>query len=262
MDIHNNVICPSEFIGFAFVQNGKIQVIFRLDYDTLFVYAEDYGLYCQRMITSYGKTFADIGIPIVVIAESPHTNEFFDTPLQVFNGGEIYCRPTNGTTRGSAGFFIRTQLFDVFTNTETITDNLWHPIIIANACQYQCSAGKPTEAGHRDRNFLTLFWGNITLFNATSLVHRLNLFSSCKIIIACTKGNLSFVRKWLLKYKKHVFVCIHELSLRGCVEHTLMQNGIPFVSVGHPCSWHNPKCRQKRELSPLNRPRKIPKKYA
>ena len=260
--MHNNVICPDEFVGYAFIQNGKIQVIFRLDYDTLFVYAEDYGLYCRRMITSYGKTFADIGIPIVVIAESPHTNEFFDAPLLVFKGGKIYCRPTNGTTRGSAGFFIRTQLFDVLTNTEIITDNLWHPIIIANACQYQCSAGKPTEAGHRDRNFLTLFWGNITLFNATSLVHRLNLFSPCKIIIACTKGNLSFVKKWLLKYKKHVFVCIHELSLRGCVEHTLMQNGIPFVSVGHPCSWHNPKCLQKREIRPLTRPRKIPKKFA
>ena len=258
MAIHNNVICPDEFIGFAFVQNNKVQVFFRPDYSTLLVYAEDSLLYCQKTITSYGKTLADIGIPIVIIAESPHTNEFFDTPLQVFNSSEIYSRPTNGSSQGTAGFFIKTLLSDVLSNTEVITDNVWHPIIIVNACQYQCSAGRPTETGLRDKNFLTLFWGNISRFNATSLIHRLSLYIPCKTIVACTRGGKSFIRKWLLKNKKQVFISIHEFSLRGCIELALMQNKIPFVSVGHPCSWHNPKCRHKREVAALKRLRKIP----
>lgn len=47
MPMHNNVICPDEFVGFAFIQNGKNQVSFRLDYSTLFVYAEDFALDSQ-----------------------------------------------------------------------------------------------------------------------------------------------------------------------------------------------------------------------
>ena len=256
-NISLNKICPDEFIGFAYKENNCVKIYLRDDYDRLFVYAKDHCLYCRRNAVLYGITFADIGEPIDLVPESPHIDEFFSKPLRVFNGGVVYCRPVNGKDCGTAGNLLRLWLSEVLMTNNVITDDLWHPVIIANACQYQCSEGMPTETGPRDVNFLKLFHGDDVRFNSTELIQRLRSYGSpCKIIVACTKGNTSFVKDWLRVHEKNIYANIHECSLRGCVEYSLMQNGISFVSVGHPCSWYNPKCRKVRKIKLLKRRRK------
>ena len=252
-----NKICPDEFIGFVYLKNKIVKIRLRDDYGFLFVHARYSFLYCLRMLALYGKTIADIGKPIDLVPESPHIDEYFSDPLLMFNGGEVCCRPTNGKDYGTAGNLLRLWLSEVLTNNNIITDGLWHPIIIANACQYQCSEGLPTTTGPRDVNFLELFYGDDVRFNFASLIQRLKSYGPpCKIIVACTKGKMTFVRKWLRAHNRNIYANIHECSFRGCVEYSLMQNGISFVSVGHPCSWYNPKCRRTRIIKLLKKTRK------
>ena len=259
MSISKNIslakICPNEFIGFASIKWRKKKFRLREDYYTLFVHAEDTFLYCQRMLTLYGKLVADIGRPIVVVLESPHVDEFFSNPLQVFNGGVVYCRPANGVARGAAGVLLKEWLSEVLVNTKALADGLLHPIIIANACQYQCSEGLPTRTGPRDENFLELFCGSDPRFNSTVLVQRLVSYNPSKIIVACTKGKSSFIKAWLFAHNKGIFSNVHEFSLRGCVELALHQSCLFFVSVGHPCSWFKSNCRKVRNIQLLKRPR-------
>ncbi|MCK9183407.1 MAG: hypothetical protein M0P13_11115, partial [Fibrobacteraceae bacterium] len=93
---------------------------------------------------------------------------------------------------------------------------------------------------------LAMYWGSLFI-----------LQKQYYIFVACTRGNKSYIKEWLKKNRKEVYASIHETSLRGCVEHVLLQNDIKFVSVGHPCSWYKSSCRKPRKLKMLKKLRSV-----
>lgn len=244
--IASNRICPNEFIAFARKIDGIIHVRYRCDYGTLFVDAKYWLQYCNEKASLNDIAIIDVGVPIVLIPESPHVDEFFEDALLCYKGGVTYSRPINGKNNGSAGHLTQKWLPMVLDNVGAIEDDMWHPVIIANACPYQCSEGLPTKSGPRDENFLSLFLGSRASLNFSHLVNCIKQYTFCKVVVACTKGNTQFIKGWLKSNCGLVDDAIREKSLRCCVEYALLRSGIPFVSVCHPCSWFDSRCRQLR----------------
>ena len=257
MVIDPDRVCPNELIAFAKKVDSGIEVRFRSDYDTLFVDAKYWLQYCKAKAVLNKLAFSDIGMPITLITESPHVDEFFEGALLCYKGGVTYCRPVNGKSYGTAGFLLRQWLPIVLDNVGAIADDMWHPIIIVNACPYQCSEGLPTNAGPRDENFLKLFLGCDNTLNHAYLVKCIKQYNPCKVIEACTKGDARFIKKRLETNYSSVCKKILEKSLRGCVEYALCQSGILFESVCHPCSWYNSKCRRPRKVKKSSRSHEV-----
>ena len=203
------------------------------------------------------RGYNDLGNPILFITESPHVAEFLSEALHCFGGRVVYSRPVNGSDNGTAGYLWWEYLPKVSEALDIVKDDKWHPIIIVNAVRFQCSEGLPTEDGPRDRNFMKLFFSQDNQLSASYLIQAIKLLKPYKVAVACTRGNKSYIKEWLKKNRKEVYASIHETSLRGCVEHVLLQNDIKFVSVGHPCSWYKSSCRKPRKLKMLKKLRSV-----
>jgi hypothetical protein len=142
-----------------------------------------------------------------MVIESPHTEEFLQTPC-----------PANGKT----GQLIRKWICSVKGLSTYRKD---YGLIIINAIQYQCSLGSPTKC-FRDKIFETV-WKD---FGENDFVTRLQ--SICQtgdvILNCCTKGNSK------------------NGELRREVQQAIKKSkaNCNLLRRTHPSSWHAPRNRE------------------
>lgn len=267
-------LCPDEHIGYVRkIGENMFDFRYRNDYENRFVCAEYWKCYSEENSRENGITFGELGNPIVWGIESPHKEEYFSNSIPCFNGGITKCRPMNGQINGTAGFLFRENIIDVLKQLKIIEDDKWHAVIIANACRFQCSLGEMIKPEIRDNNFLSLFLGKNTEVNWKSFIYRIRMYNPYKLVLACTVGgkmvkergkypkkDVSFIKEWLLQNRPDFYMRIKEISLRGCVEFLLEKVKISFVSMPHPCCWHDSRCHKKikRDVYHLRRKRQLP----
>lgn len=278
--LNSNRLCLDELVAYVRMNKGKAEFVFRFDYASLVVMAIDWMLYTRTYKAQNHLDKGKIGKPIIFIPESPHKAEFFDEPMKCFNRPDVHCRPLNGTEEGAAGHLFRThspEMFAKIIENEVINDSgtgPWHPIIVANACRFQCSLGKPIVDDVRDINFLTSMFGEDPELNDKNLIKRIKDYSPYHLVVcACTVGgqmavgakgrkrkNLSAIKNWLIDNAPDVYEQLGEISLRGVVEYFLQNAGIPFIRSTHPCLWFSSRFRIVRTVKKKSRKRLLSKK--
>lgn len=282
--MENNPIALSpKLLGFdelvAYVRrNGNdIDIVFRFDYDVQAVMGMDCDLYTRTYASQNNLGPHKIGNPIVFIPESGHKAEYFDIPMKCFEHPDVFSRPLNGKDKGTAGFLFkehcREMLALVMGKNKNPLDGCWHPLIVANACRYQCSLGKNIVDNTRDENFLKIMLSSNQEVNLENLVKRIQGYHPYMVICACTKGgrmvldsngrkkkDMTFIREWLKNNAPDVYMRVGEISLRGVVELALRKANIDFVCVPHPCLWYSSRGLVVREPPKLKRLRKDPRK--
>jgi len=210
--------CRDEYIGLMRFKNEKWTFSRRDDYDEVFVPAEDYSLACKE---------PNMGEPIVFVLESPHKSEFFKRAVSTFNSNESsHSRPAKGYTKTMFDRHVDT----VFNNLEIPQSSLCHPVIILNACRFQCSLGKKIvrQNSDRDRMFKLLFESDIACLNKSSLKKRLQELHPYAVVSASTKGgNPDYI-------------------IREKVDDVINNCGVLFYKAYHPAGWRNPDYRVKR----------------
>lgn len=144
---------------------------------------------------------------LIMVIESPHTDEFLQTPC-----------PANGTT----GKLIRKWICSVKGLSTYRKD---YGLIIINAIQYQCSLGSPTKC-FRDNVFETV-WND---FGEDDFVTRLqSIYQSGDVILnCCTKGNSKNG-----ELRQRVQQAIKKLTTNSIL-----------LRRTHPSSWHSSKNRK------------------
>lgn len=209
--------CPDEMIGYIKNESGKWVFTRRNDFTKQFVFATESKYYY--------KSDAKMSGALVIILESPHKQEFLGKGLKVFRhkAKEIFARPANGCTKRNFNTFIN----EVLKNISLPLDANKHPVIILNACCYQCSLGKQTKI-YRDRLFKRLFESTISKLNKRTLIKRIKYIAPWQIINACTKGNNP------------------QYILREQIDNLLTNENIMFYKSYHPSSWRKPCNRQRR----------------
>lgn len=180
---------------------------------------------------------------IVVILESPHTDEYMCTDSP---------QPANGKT----GKSIQKGLRCVINNYK---DSKWVPdekyeIIIMNAIQYQLSLGSSTQK-YRDQMFIRM-WAHEAVRN--NFIARLTKYQPDIIINCCTNGERFIdekekkTRKMSLKYAASVLniekksLCDHGFTgtrlkdfVWNAVKTCTFENPVNplFFECQHPASW-------------------------
>ena len=214
--------CNDECIGLAEKIGNDWCFKRRSDYNNLFILAEDWKKYYRN------SAYDD---PIIFVLESPHKSEFFKYGLKIFDKDEkTYTRPARGQTK---------RYFDE--NIESVLNNLnlpssnvkYHPIIIVNACRFQCSLGEKitTKKQTREKNFKKLFEGDNDSLNKKSLKARVEALHPYALINSCTKG-----------YDE-------DYNLREHVGNVLSNCCCSyFRKTFHPASWRNPAFRGQRTI--------------
>ena len=213
--------CPDEVIGVASNVGGVWHFERRLDYDDLFLPTTELNRYYSN--SAYGD-------PIVFVLESPHKSEFFYTGVRVYNSQwPTFARPARGLTK---------RFFDE--NVETILNAInlpaslkKHPVVILNACRFQCSLGEKITRKKqlREEMFKNLFPGKIDSFNRKSLEKRINALNPFILINSCTKG---FDSNYNMRHEV-------DLVLQRC-------RSSYFCKTFHPASWRNPSYRTQRTI--------------
>lgn len=136
---------------------------------------------------------------VILVLESPHTNEYVDT---------------TGPAKGRTGENIRMLLGEAC-NLRHCLHNGSYPLILVNAIQYQCSLGCSTEC-FRDRVFAEVWerGGKRDFQDRIEAVHR----EGDVIVNACTAGKRT-PKNWEL------------------VKDALEEMGLVHAKVEHPANW-------------------------
>lgn len=273
-------LCLDELVAYVRKNKGEVEFVFRFDYALQVVMATDWKLYTNMYKVQNHLSKCKIGDPIIFIPESPHKAEFFDDPMKCFNQPDVCCRPLNGKDVGSAGYLFRKYGAEMFAKilADKVMDDskigAWHPVIVANACRFQCSLGKPIVDNARDINFLSCILGNDPELNGDNLIKRIEDYSPHYLVVcACTMGGLmlsdskghkkkdvSAINDWLISNSPDIYERVGEISLRGVVEQILQNAGVSFVQTTHPCLWYSSKYRVVRTVGKKSRKRSLPKK--
>ena len=199
------------------IENGNWKFSRRNDYNSVFVPAENYNQACSD----------NVGQPIIFVLESPHKREFLKEPISIFNSSELcYARPAKGYTK---------TMFDkhvdiVFNALGVPPSPLSHPVIIVNACRFQCSLGEKIvrKNSERDKMFEILFKSDIACLNKTSLQERLKKLNPYAIVSASTKGgNPNYI-------------------IRDEVDNAINACGLLYYKAYHPAGWRDPNHRKPR----------------
>ena len=210
-------LCPDEVIGFI-ENSNNIQWNFhrRDDYKNTFVFANDFNIFY--------KNLKNVGQPIVFVLESPHKSEFFAKGINTFaHNRKTFARPSNGYTKRIFDKYVD----EVLSNLAIPLNNEIHPVIIINACKFQCSLGKKTSL-YRSRVFKKFFEGSVLKCNKEDFNNRLKEIAPWYVISACTKGdNPRYI-------------------LRAAVDSAIQSNGFTYEKAYHPSSWRKPNYRLKR----------------
>jgi len=209
--------CKDEYIGLMEYKHGNWLFSRRDDYDRIFVPAEEYNQACS----------GNVGQPIIFVLESPHKREFLKHGISIFNSSEFcYARPAKGYTKTMFDRYVDT----VFNTLGVPQSPLCHPVIIVNACRFQCSLGEKIvrKNSERDKMFEMLFESDIACLNKTSLQERLKKLNPYAIVSASTKGgNPNYI-------------------IRDKVDNTINACGLLYYKAYHPAGWRDPNHRKPR----------------
>ena len=165
---------------------------------------------------------------IILVLESPHTNEFGDNKI--------------APAQGTSGRNIEKYLPYIF----SVQQFNGYYVAIVNSIQYQCSLGRNLNRGNnrKEKNDLFNFLFNLHLVNARlyrdSLVNRVRSICNLKtdiIVNCCTQGNRPY------QGEKCVVACPKEDNSRlvYLAIKTVPKNGdiCRMVRMQHPSRWHS-----------------------
>jgi hypothetical protein len=147
---------------------------------------------------------------VIMILESPHTNEFTGNP---------------GPAKGRTGTRLREHLRDVL-NAQQLNR---HALILINAIQHQCSLGAPTKL-YRDEMFRQTW----RAFGENDFRQRLT--DICRpedfLVNACTRGKTNVPAEELRRMVEAVVLAVRPAG--------------SDLRVNHPSTWHRSAARHFR----------------